>query len=67
VAESEYAAEGVEKRRCRLGFYCDDFAVFPNVNGSSVHARGFARGLGGAAEGAANGRRKFFCFFFNLT
>src|SRR5437762_11544619 len=44
----------------------DNFAVFPNVNWSSVHARRFARDFGGAAECATDGRRKLFCFFFYL-
>ena len=38
-----------------LRFFGDDFAVFPVVNRRAVHARGFARDLGGAAQGAADG------------
>jgi hypothetical protein len=37
----------------------DDFTVLPNINGGSVHARRFARDLGGAAERSPDRNREF--------
>ncbi len=43
----------------------DDFAVFPDVDRRAVHARGLARNLSSAAQGATDGesQRRWYDFF----
>ena len=43
----------------KSGFFGDHLAVFPDVDGSAVHARGFTRRLGRASESTANGCGEF--------
>ena len=43
-----------------------DLRVGPNLDGRAVHARGFARDLGGAAQGAADGCDKLVSFLFHF-
>ena len=44
----------------RLRLFGDDFAVLPDIDRRTVHKRGLARDLGGAAQRAANGGGELF-------
>jgi hypothetical protein len=41
------------------GFFGNDFAVFPDVNGRAVHAGGLAGDFSGSAQGSADRIREF--------
>jgi hypothetical protein len=49
--------------KARLWLLGHNFAVLPNVYRRTVHARGFARDLSGAAKGAADGGGQLASFF----